>query len=88
MDPDLNMIVVDTSQLPVQHGTEIIYSCPENQIIKKEGNVKVTCNDGTISLTPETAIPCLDISMIPFSLEISAGLARLLEMTDAAYSVG
>ena len=47
MDPGLN-IVVDSSQLPAQHGTDVTYSCPQNSDIL-EGNVKAVCTDGKMS---------------------------------------
>ena len=59
VDPSLN-IAVDNSQLPAQHGTDLMYSCPRSGDIK-DGNVKAVCTDGNISLSPETPLPCRDI---------------------------
>ena len=62
MDPSLN-IVVDSSQLPAQHGTDVKYSCPQNSDIL-DGNVKAVCTDGKISLSPENVSPCKETSML------------------------
>ena len=57
VDPALN-IVVDSSQLPAQHGTDVTYSCPQNTDIL-DGNVKAVCTDyGLLSLFPENVSPC------------------------------
>ena len=60
VDPGLN-IVVDSSQLPAQHGTDVTYSCPQNSDIL-DGNVKAVCTDGKISLSPENVSPCKETS--------------------------
>ena len=60
VDPSLN-IVVDSSQLPAQHGTDVTYSCPQNSDIL-DGNVKAVCTDGKISLFPENVSPCKETS--------------------------
>ena len=57
VDPSLN-IVVDSSQLPAQHGTDVTYSCPQNSVIL-DRNVKAVCTDyGRLSLSPENVSPC------------------------------
>ena len=61
VDPGLN-IVVEISQLPAQHGSDVTYSCPQNSDIL-EGNVKAVCTDGKISLSPENVSPCKETSM-------------------------
>ena len=60
VDPSLN-IVVDSSQLPAQHGTDVTYSCPQNSDIL-DGNVKAVCTNGRLSLSPENVSPCKETS--------------------------
>ena len=61
MNPDLN-ILVDMSQFPVQDGTKVEYTCPqESDII--DGNVRAVCTEGKILLSPENVSPCKDASM-------------------------
>ena len=60
LDPALN-IVVDSSQLPAEHGTDVTYSCPQNSDILG-GNVKAVCTDGKIALFPENVSPCKETS--------------------------
>ena len=60
VDSSLN-IVVDSSQLPAQHGTDVTYSCPQNSDIL-DGNVKAVCTNGKISLSPENVSPCKETS--------------------------
>ena len=50
-------IVVDDSQLPAQHGTDVTYSCPKTSDIL-DGNVKAVCQNGKILLSPENVYPC------------------------------
>ena len=60
VDPSLN-IVVDISQLPAQHGSDVTYSCPQNSDML-DGNVKAVCTNGKISLSPENVSPCKETS--------------------------
>ncbi|KAL5265892.1 hypothetical protein ACHWQZ_G006523 [Mnemiopsis leidyi] len=60
VDSDLKVIVGDF-QLPVRHGTEVQYSCPQNSLIS-DGNVKAVCTDGKILLSPENVLPCREPS--------------------------
>ena len=47
VDPDLKIVVSD-SQIPAEHGTEIIYSCSQKHA-KKGGTVEAACHDGKIT---------------------------------------
>ena len=50
-------VEIDESKLPVQHGADLEYSCPEKSDIL-DGIVKAVCEDGKISLSPATVSPC------------------------------
>ena len=61
VNADLN-IKVDVSELPVQHGADVQYTCAQNSDIL-DGNVKAVCKGGKISLSPENVSPCKEPSM-------------------------
>ena len=54
-------IVVDGSQLPAQHGTDVKFTCPRDSDLLN-GNVKAVCMDQKISLSPENVSPCKEKS--------------------------
>ena len=45
-------IVVEDSELPAKHGTEILFKCPRKQA-KQNANTKTHCKDGEIIFSPE-----------------------------------
>ena len=51
VDPALKIIVED-SELPAKHGTEIPFKCPRKHV-KKDLNTKALCKDGEIIFSPE-----------------------------------
>ena len=60
MDPGLK-IVVDNSQLPAQHGTDVEYACPRDTDLLI-GNVKAVCTNRKIILSPGNISPCKETS--------------------------
>ena len=50
VDPALK-IVVENSELPATHGSEVLFKCPRNHV-KKDLNTKAHCEEGEIKFSP------------------------------------
>ena len=62
---DPKSLVVEDSQLPAEHGTEITYTCLPNHA-KTRGNIKAICQDGKIASFPEETSHCSEFSKFDF----------------------
>ena len=56
-------ILIDDSQLPAQHGTNIKYTCPQNHL-ERDSDVKAMCSDGEITFSGGEVSPCRELGRL------------------------
>ena len=79
---DPNNIVVEASQLPAEHGTEITYTCPPNHA-KTRGNIKAICQDGKVASSSEGTSHCSKFSK--FDLVVTCIYIYKLQESNNSY---